>query len=507
VRIGAIAKYYGQSAFMSRAVYPVAQAPTCVHTMAAGVDSKHGRPDGHQKGLHVTTTPTMKRKTPGKMTRRSALKLATASAVLPLVHIRSGRAAGKLSIAVWDHLVPAGNAVMQRQVDAWAAKNQVEVQADFITSVGQKNLLTIAAEAQAKTGHDVQAFPTWEVHNNADSLEPMDDVMKRLTDKYGQVNHVCDYLAKINGHWMAVPTSSGTQYKGPCGRISILKETAGLDVVGMYPAKEGHVAASDKWTWDAHLAAAEACLKAGTPFAIGLGQTSDSVDTAGALFRAYGAELVDKDGNNTVKSDKVRAVLEYGQKLVKALPPDAVSFDDASNNRALISGQSALIWNPPSAWAVAKRDAPKVADDSWSFSGPSGPEGRFLPYLPYFWGVWSFSKNKTAAKELIEALLQRDTIEARCNEVVGYDVPPFDSMLDFKVWQEVGPPTGTVYNYPIRPFHHAVAHIAALPAPPEIAVQIYNRGTMPTMLAKLKSGQTIDQVIAWASDELEGFAR
>jgi ABC-type glycerol-3-phosphate transport system substrate-binding protein len=491
---------------MSRAVYPLA-ALTCVHTMAAGVDSKPGRPDGHQKGLHVTTTPTMKRKTAGKMTRRSALKLATASAVLPLVHIRSGRAAGKLSIAFWDHWVPAGNAVMQKQVDAWAAKNQVEVQADFITSVGQKNLLTIAAEAQAKTGHDVQAFPTWEVHNNADSLEPMDDVMKRLTDKYGQVNHVCDYLAKINGHWMAVPTSSGTQYKGPCGRISILKETAGLDVVGMYPAKEGHVAASDKWTWDAHLAAAEACLKAGTPFAIGLGQTSDSVDTAGVLFRAYGAELVDKDGNNTVKSDKVRAVLEYGQKLVKALPADAVSFDDASNNRALISGQSALIWNPPSAWAVAKRDAPKVADDAWSFSGPSGPEGRFLPYLPYFWGVWSFSKNKTAAKELIEALLQRDTIEARCNEVVGYDVPPFDSMLDFKVWQEVGPPTGTVYNYPIRPFHHAVAHIAALPAPPEIAVQIYNRGTMPTMLAKLKSGQTIDQVIAWASDELEGFAR
>src|SRR6201747_1049158 len=102
------------------------------------------------------------------MTRRGVIKLATASAVLPLGHIRSGRAAGKLSIGFWDHWVPAGNAVMQKQVEAWAAKNQVEVQADFITSVGSKNLLTIAAEAQAKTGHDVLAFPTWEVHNNAD---------------------------------------------------------------------------------------------------------------------------------------------------------------------------------------------------------------------------------------------------------------------------------------------------------------------------------------------------
>ncbi len=439
--------------------------------------------------------------------RRKALKLAAASVALPLVHIRTGRAAGKVSIGFWDHWVPSGNAVMQKQVEAWGAKNQVEVQADFITSNGSKNLLTIAAEAQAKTGHDVLAFPTWEVRNNADSLEPLDDVMKRLTDKYGQVNHVCEYLAKIKGHWMAVPTSSGTQYKGPCGRISILKDKAGLDVVGMYPAKEGHVAASDAWTWDAHLAAADACLKAGKGFGIGLGQTSDSVDTAGALFRAYGAELVDKDGNITVKSDKVRKVLEYGQKLVKALPEDAVSYDDASNNRALISGQSALVWNPPSAWAVAKRDAPQVAEDSWSFPAPSGPEGRFTPYLPYFWGMWGFSKNKSAAKDLIEALLQREPVEARCTEVIGYDVPPFQSMLDFKVWEEVGPPKGTVYNYPIRPFHKAEAHIAALPAPPEVAVQIYNRGTMPTMLAKLKSGQTIDQVIAWANDELEGFAR
>lgn len=455
-----------------------------------------------QEGYDVATQSTKQ-----TTTRRKVLKVAAAAAALPLVHIRSGRAAGKVSIAFWDHWVPAGNDVMKKQVEAWAAKNQVDVQADFVTSVGSKNILTIAAEAQAKTGHDVQAFPTWEVHNNADSLEPLDDVMKRLTDKYGQVNHVCDYLAKIKGHWMAVPTSSGTQYKGPCGRISVLKDKAGLDVVEMYPAKAEHAAASDKWTWDAHLAAAEACQKAGMAFGIGLGQTSDSVDTAGVLFRAYGAELVDKNGNVTVKSDKVRAALAYGQKLVRALPDDAVSYDDASNNRALISGKSALIWNPPSAWAVAKRDAPAVAADCWSFSGPAGPEGRFLPYLPYFWGVWSFSKNKTAAKELIEALLQRDNVQARTDAVVGYDVPPFSSMLDFKVWQEVGPPKGTVFNYPIQPFHHAEAHIAALPAPPEIAVQIYNRGTMPTMLAKLKSGQSIDQVIAWASDELEGFTR
>ena len=55
----------------------------------------------------------------------------------------------------------------------------------------------------------------------------------------------------------------------------------------------------------------------------------------------------------------VRRVMEYGQQLVKSFPADTVGYDETSNNRALISGKSALIYNPQSAWAVAKRDAPE----------------------------------------------------------------------------------------------------------------------------------------------------
>ena len=44
-------------------------------------------------------------------------------------------------------------------------------------------------------------------------------------------------------------------------------------------------------------------------------------------------------------------------------------------------------------------------------------------------------------------------------------------------------------------------------APPEIATQIWNRYIYPGMVARLMSGQTIKQSIAWAKDELEGFLR
>jgi ABC-type glycerol-3-phosphate transport system substrate-binding protein len=197
-----------------------------------------------------------------RMTRRAALKTAAIGAALPLVHIRTGHAAGKVSIAFWDHWVPAGNDVMKKQCAEWGAKNQVDVQADFVTSVGSKNILTIAAEAQAKTGHDVQQFPGWEVQNHVDDLEPVDDVMKSLTDKYGPVTAANEYLAKSKGTWRAVPTSAGNQNKGPCGRISVLKNVAGLDVVKMYPPSADATPDAEKWTYDAMLKAAEACQKA-----------------------------------------------------------------------------------------------------------------------------------------------------------------------------------------------------------------------------------------------------
>jgi len=440
------------------------------------------------------------------LSRRTALKLAGA-ATLPLVHIRTAGAAGKLAVGFWDHWVPQGNEVMRSQVKAWADKNKVDVSLDFIASSGNKLLVTIAAEEQAATGHDILQFPTWEVQNHSGKLEPIDDVVGRLEAKYGKLDPYFEYLGKADGHWRAVPTSSGTQYKGPAARIDLFKQHCGIDLQAMYPAKPVHTPESDNWTYDTFLKAAEQCAKIGKPFGIGLGTTTDSVDTAGSICAAFGVQFVDAKGKITVNSDNTRHLLEYMKKLVPFLPKNVYSFDDATDNRMLIADQSALIYNPPSAWAVAVRDAPKVAEQCWHFSPtPLGPAGRFVPMLVFAWGVWSFSRNKSAAKDLLEFLMQRENVQARCSVVYGFDIPPFDSMLDFDIWNTAGPPVGTVYNYPLRPFHQATRWITAMPAPPQIAVQIYNQALPCNMIAKVtQGGQTPDQAIAWATSELESY--
>ena len=81
-------------------------------------------------------------------------------------------------------------------------------------------------------------------------------------------------------------------------------------------------------------------------------------------------------------------------------------------------------------------------------------------------------------------------------------------MLDFKVWEEVEPPPGTVYNYPIRPWHNAAAQPGGgRGGAGNRGADLQPRASTTRCMARLKEGQTIPQVIAWAQDELEGFVR
>ncbi|RPI33105.1 MAG: extracellular solute-binding protein, partial [Hyphomicrobiaceae bacterium] len=293
-------------------------------------------------------------------TRRRFLATSAASSVMvAMPHVRGAHAAGKLSVGLWDHWVPTANAVSTALIEEWAAKERIEVQIDYITTQGNKLLLTEQAEAQSRTGHDVFTFRCWGPADHAKLLEPLDDVMEPLIKQNGVVNATAHYLGKSEGRWVAVPATRGSNVKGPCSRIDLMKKHAGIDVQAMYPA--GGEPKAEGWTLDTFLAAAQACQKAGFPFGIGLGTTTDSVDSAGAIFDAFGAQLVDARGTLTVKTDAVRQALDYYARLARFFPSDAPAWDDASNNKWLVSGKGALIMNPPSAWAVAARDAPQVA--------------------------------------------------------------------------------------------------------------------------------------------------
>src|SRR5476651_2059701 len=200
------------------------------------------------------------------ITRRTVLRttaLGTA-AVLAAPYVRGAYAAGKLTIGLLDHWVPGANATLTKICNEWGEKNNVEVHIDYITSQGEKDKLTAAAEAQAGTGHDIMSHRDWNIRIHQNVLEPLDDVVGQLIKKYGPISPVAEYLAKIKGTWRGVPTAVGSQVK-PCqSRIDLFKEHCGIDLVSMFPADEAKFdkAKIDTWNWDVYLDCAQKLHKA-----------------------------------------------------------------------------------------------------------------------------------------------------------------------------------------------------------------------------------------------------
>jgi len=437
--------------------------------------------------------------------RRFVATAAAASASIAAPYVHTARAAGTLSIGLWDHWVPGANEVATTLIKEWSEKEKVDVQIDYITSQGNKLILTLAAENQAKAGHDIMDFNTWEPQQYKDSLEVVDDIVGDIVAQNGNVKEAAAYNGKVNGHWVVVPSTRGSLTLPCCTRFDLLKEHAGIDVQAMYPAGADPAAGVADWTWDTFSTAAQKLHKAGYAFGLPMGVTTDTQNWVGALFRSFGADLVDASGKITVKTDTVRNVLDFGKKLMEYLPPDVPAWDDASNNKWLISGKGSLIFNPPSAWAVAKRDAPQVAEKCWTHGMPKGSQGRFVPFLPRYLGIWKFAKNKEAAKSLIRALAMRGPAEKLVAASQGYDLPPYAKLLDFKTWAEESPPKGSIYHYVTR--GDQVEVVVCSPAPPAVALQIFNEAIQPKMIVRYAKGEPMESTLAWAQSECEGYMR
>ena len=434
-----------------------------------------------------------------------ATAAAAGAAAVAAPYVKSARSAGALSIGLWDHWVPGANDVMRDVCTEWGAANGVDVTVDFITSIGNKLMLTAQAESRARTGHDVYCVPGWMPSIFRDTLEPVDDVVREIESRHGAMAPSVPYLARIDGRWLASPAPNGSPTFAQVSRLDHFRDHAGIDLAAMFPAfRERDPALVDGWTYDAFLAAAEKLHAAGHPFGAAISPTIDGTQWVAQVFRAFGAELIDADGEIAVDSDETRAALDYLSRLSRFMPQGVHAWDDAANNRWMISGQGSAIFNPPSAWAVAIRDNPEVGRLLWHHDVPRGPAGRFRAGGAFFWGVWRFSRNIPAAKDLFLHVARRDVVERTLRASQGYDVPLIEAYRDSDVWDSATPPDGVLYNYPIR--GDEVQNIAGYPAPPEYGSQLSVQGVYPNLLAHVtQAGDTIDEAIAWATGEIEAL--
>jgi len=115
-----------------------------------------------------------------------------------------------------------------------------------------------------------------------------------------------------------------------------------------------------------------------------------------------------------------------------------------------------------------------------------------------------------SAGDARDIALRRFLLEARATAALShpniaalYEKTPLATL---KVWEEQGPPKGTLFHYP-NPYNHQTLSIAASPAPPKIAQQIYTQATLTKMCVRFYQGEPMEKTLSWAEGELEGFMR
>ena len=441
------------------------------------------------------------------ITRRHFLKSAalTAAGLAGAPYIRNSHSAGRLSIGAWEHWLPAVNTALRGIVEDWGRKNRVQTGIDFIPSTDFKGLLTGYSEARARTGHDIFDLPTWQTVELQHSLEPVDDVIEQLVRKQGPFNPDAEYLGRHGGIWRSVPGPAGSRTYPMVSRLDYFKRFAGVDLKRIFPPglnRDPFLVTS--WNERAFLAAAEKLHRAGHPIGNPIGSSDASQAWLGALFRSFGATLMERGGKVTVDSGETRQALEYLTRLTALMPPEIYAWDEAATIRWLGSGKGAAISYPPRAWRAAMAQRPEVAAQLWHHDNPSGPKGRFRGSMPRMWGVWNFARNIPAAKALLLHLSQREQAARLIAASQGYDAPLHRAHYHNPVWVNTGPPRGGLYNYPTR--GDEIPMVSGWPAPAAIAARAYKDSLIPNLVARVTlGGEPFDDAIAWAAEELEGY--
>jgi multiple sugar transport system substrate-binding protein len=414
-----------------------------------------------------------------RITRRKFLAATSAVGAVALV----GRAPAfaqkrELSLLSNNHFVPAADDELRRQADVFSKQAGVTVKVDTIQ--GLQLPAKRAAEAQSQSGHDLVILSHADPFLFENSLIDVGPLVDSLGKKYGGWYPFGAESALTGTGWKAVPwywvafpaTYNMAHYK-----------KAGLE----YPK-----------TWDELLKQAKALKKQGTPVGIAISHCGDANTSLWAVLWSYGAKVLEADGKTpAIVSDKTAQVIEWYKELYRdGMEAEVLSWDDASNNRFILSGKGSWIHNPISPYNTALSNKMPIADDINHHPSPAGPAGIHSAPGINALGIWKFSKNADLAKEFVQFLFLKENFDAWIVAANAFNQPPLRDLADHPIW--VKNP-----KFAMLPKEAEYAHARGWPSRPNDAVRrVENNYVLPDMVSKALNGMPTRRAMEWAQDQV-----
>jgi multiple sugar transport system substrate-binding protein len=388
-------------------------------------------------------------------------------------------AAPELTLLSWNHFVPSADEKLKEQAARFAQEYGVIVRIDTISHLQLPTKL--AAEIHAQTGHDivymVETAP-WLYHEH---LASVDDVVEDLGAKRGGWYPFVKESNFVKDSWKSVPWFFLTW---PGIYREDLFQQAG------YPIPQ---------TWEDLLNAGRILKKEGHPVGIAVSQTNDSYNTAWSILWSFGSKVLEADGKSiSLNSPQTEAALDYYKRLYEeAMEPEVLSWDDAANNRFLLSGKGCWIHNPISPYVTAVDKKMEVADKLGIHSALAGPAGKHVELSVASLGIWNFSKNQELAKNFIKYLYQSETYADWLKAAKGFSQAPLQAYENHPIWADHP-------KFKILPGEARFGHVHGWPSPPNPYIQrINDLYILPNMAAKAVTGTPIKAAITWAEEQIK----
>lgn len=384
------------------------------------------------------------------------------------------------NFALW---IPETNDLLDSLCQKWAEENGATVNIEY---VGLGDLpAKYATVAESKAGVDLVAFRGLFGALYADLCIDLDDIAAELEQQYGPWLEFGKKFAVRDGHWKVLPW--WVQAHGIVYRLDWFREV-GYDT---FPE-----------TWEELLKVGEKLKKAGRPMGFSLGHAlGDGNQFVLSVLWAFGGQALAEDGKTILlDSPETRDSIEFMKEFYeKAMDPAVTGWDDAANNRAYLAEAISCTNNAPSIYAAALKDNPALAKVTDHGPYPAGPKKRAAWLELNSLGVYSFSKNQEAAKDLIRYLTREENWTAWLRIGVASNLPLLQGLLDRKDMPWHIDPKLTAFAQEL-----AYGQLAGHGGPPTPAdARMWSSFIINDMYARAVQGESTDSVINWAVKQLQ----
>jgi multiple sugar transport system substrate-binding protein len=338
-------------------------------------------------------------------------------------------AGAQLSLLRWKYFVQSEDDAFVQIMDAFTKATGVKV---TISRESYEDVQPKASVA-ANTGAGQDLF--WGLY----SLPHL------FPDKCLDVSDVADYLGKKYGGWVASAEAYG---KSGNKWIDIPVCYSGNMINYRIDAmkKAGFSKFPDKT--DAFLEYAKATKKNNTPGGFALGHASgDGNAWVYWCLWAHGGNVVDKNDKIVINSPETEQALVYAKQLYEAMIQGTASWNDASNNKAFLSGDVYWTDNGISIYVAAKKDPSKndIAKDMDHAVWPIGPVGHPTElHLMYPILAMKYSKYPQACKALMAYMMEADQFNKWLEASQGYLTQTLNAYDKNPIW--TADPKNTIFG-------------------------------------------------------------